>query len=169
MAQTLSSSPLSETTLSSSPLSDTMKLSAGEVGVSVAMLPQRCWRSAAGSVWVRVVSVFASCASEVALLGVRPQQLGSGAACRQARRQSSLAPKAGRPVPSLPGSSTRPEDQPEHQVELGAQRDTQRQSLHSVQNKHPRGGAPVHRSRSLLLYPRQLTDLARRQFPDRRR
>ena len=69
MAQTLSSSSetLSESPLSSSPLSDTMKLSWGCWG-ECAMLPQRCWRSAAGSVWVRVVSALASCASEVALL-----------------------------------------------------------------------------------------------------
>ena len=33
-------------------------------------------RSVAGPVWVRVVSAFALCVSEVALLGVRPHQLG---------------------------------------------------------------------------------------------
>jgi len=39
-----------------------MKLSAGEVGVSVAMLPfSGGQRSVAGSVWVRVVSAVASC------------------------------------------------------------------------------------------------------------
>ena len=56
----------SETTLSSSPLSDTMKESCwgcwGERGHAAFCRE----RSAAGSVWVRVVSATTSCASEVA-------------------------------------------------------------------------------------------------------
>ena len=104
MAQTLSSSPLSSSPLWSSPLSDTMKLSAGEVGASVAMLPQRCWRAAAGSVWVRVVSALASRALGVALLGVRPQQLGTALLNKAA---ALLAPGQSELGPALPGVSPR--------------------------------------------------------------
>ena len=108
-----------------------------------------CCPSLAGSaplpVWVLAMSAFALCASEAALLDVRPQQLGQRRCCtRQALGRASGPQNSGRLVQeSLPGALQVPKDQSSSRVDLPASSGVAVRKL-AVVLKYTRGRAPVH-------------------------